>query len=319
MRIRETLQSARVKSLLKWVVAAVTLGFLGWTLYDRWAELEKLDLKSIQVHWLVISTALTLLGHVCNGVAWGFALTALGYPVSPAWSIRVYLQTNIAKYTPGKVWHFYGRILAGEKVGIRRGATLVSILIESVQLAVIASVLGFGLFAFGGGGGLTPLHKLALVAVAGVGIATLKPAVLNRGLLWLTRRVKKVEIAPEEAVGLRSPLLPAYLGTFAFVVIRGFGMYTGFLAFTPVPLTDFPMILGAFSLAWVIGFVVPGPPAGLGIFESVMLLLTGSRFSSGLVLAVVLVYRLTSTLAEALGALLVSLPTRPSRQHDRQV
>lgn len=109
-------------------------------------------------------------------------------------------------------------------------------------------------------------------------------------------------------MALHSSLLPAYLGTFAFVVIRGLGMYAGFLAFTDVPLSTLPMILGAFSLAWVIGFVVPGPPAGIGIFESVMVLLVGNRFSSALVLTAVVVYRLTSTAAEAVGAVLVSLP-----------
>ncbi|MBD2102995.1 YbhN family protein [Leptolyngbya sp. FACHB-261] len=298
------------KPLLKLAVMVITLAFLAWTLLSRWSELDEIDLTKINIGWLLVSTGLTLLGHACNGLAWGAALRALGARVSGAWSVRVYLQTNIAKYTPGKVWHFYGRILAGEKVGIGRGTILVSVLIESVQLAIIASVLGFGLFLGGAQTNLGPLQGLALVGVAVLGGLSLNPAVLNRGLGLLSKLRKSDEPSTREPVALRSSLLPAYLGTLAFVVIRGLGMYAGFLAFTPAPLATFPGILGAFSLAWVIGFVVPGPPAGIGVFESAMVLLVGDRFGSAIVLTVVAVYRLTSTAAEAIGALLVSLPVR---------
>lgn len=308
-------QTSAFKLMLKVAVMVVTLGFLSWTLIKRWNELGRLDLKEVSITWLIVSSALTLLGHVCNGIAWGAALRALGAKVSALWSVRVYLQTNIAKYTPGKVWHFYGRILAGQKVGIGRGTILVSVLIESVQLAIIASVLGFGLFVVRGQS-LQPIHGLTLAAVALIGVFSLKPRFLNRGLRFLTR-LRKADLPPDEGVSLRSSLLPAYIGTFAFVVIRGLGMYTGFLAFTPAPLDTLPMILGAFSLAWVIGFVVPGPPAGIGIFESVMVLLVGNRFSSAIVLAVVVVYRLTSTAAEAIGAVLVSLPVHRLRARVR--
>lgn len=180
------IQTVAFKQLLKLGVMVVTLGFLGWTLYDRWAELGRIDLKKVSVSWLIASTGLTLLGHICNGIAWGAALRALGAKVSATWAVRVYLQTNIAKYTPGKVWHFYGRILAGKTIGIGRGTILLSVLIESVQLAVIASVLGLGLFVFGGKT-LQPIQGLTLLAVALVGIVSLKPQILNRGLRQLTR------------------------------------------------------------------------------------------------------------------------------------
>ncbi len=297
-------QAPAFKPLLKLSVAALALGFLAWTLLSRWSELSRIDLKEVRIGWLVASIGLTLLGHVCNGLAWGAALRALGAKVSAGWSVRVYLQTNIAKYAPGKVLHFYGRILAGAEVGVRRSVILVSVLIESVQLAVIASVLGLVLF-FGEDASLNRLQGALLAAVALLGALSLKPQVLNGSLKLLSRLAGA---QAKEPVVLHSSLLPAYLGMLAFVLIRGLGMYAGFLAFTEAPLSTLPLILGAFSLAWVLGFVVPGPPAGIGVFESAMLLLVRHDFGGGLLLAVVAVYRLTSTGAEALGALLVSLP-----------
>ena len=50
-----------------------------------------------------------------------------------------------------------------------------------------------------------------------------------------------------------------------------------------------PLIGGAFVLAWLIGLVTPGAPAGGGIREAVLLFLLGHRYAPGdLLLAIVL-------------------------------
>jgi uncharacterized membrane protein YbhN (UPF0104 family) len=44
------------------------------------------------------------------------------------------------------------------------------------------------------------------------------------------------------------------------------------------------LLLGAFSLAWLLGLVVPGAPGGLGVFEATAIALLQQRFSGGLVI-----------------------------------
>ena len=39
--------------------------------------------------------------------------------------------------------------------------------------------------------------------------------------------------------------------------------------------------LSIFSIAWVVGLVVPSAPGGLGVFESTILLLIGIKFNDG--------------------------------------
>lgn len=63
-----------------------------------------------------------------------------------------------------------------------------------------------------------------------------------------------------------------------------------------------PLIVGAFSLAWVLGLVVPGAPGGVGVFEGVAIALLQVSLTPERILGAVAAYRLISTLAEVLGA-----------------
>ncbi|MDG2191850.1 MAG: lysylphosphatidylglycerol synthase domain-containing protein, partial [Synechococcus sp. cluster2_bin.209] len=59
--------------------------------------------------------------------------------------------------------------------------------------------------------------------------------------------------------------------------------------------------LAAFGLAYAVGLVVPGAPGGLGVFEATLLLRLGGAVAEAPLLAVVLSYRLISTLADVLA------------------
>jgi uncharacterized membrane protein YbhN (UPF0104 family) len=67
-------------------------------------------------------------------------------------------------------------------------------------------------------------------------------------------------------------------------------------------LSQIPLLLGAFSLAWLLGLVVPGAPGGLGVFEATAIALLEQRLSPGLLISAIALYRLVSILAESAGA-----------------
>ncbi|MDD1428411.1 UPF0104 family protein, partial [Dolichospermum sp. ST_sed9] len=68
-----------------------------------------------------------------------------------------------------------------------------------------------------------------------------------------------------------------------------------------------PLLVGAFSCAWVLGLVVPGAPGGLGVFETTAILLLQYHFPAALVISAIALYRLMSILAETTGAALAWL------------
>ena len=61
-------------------------------------------------------------------------------------------------------------------------------------------------------------------------------------------------------------------------------------------------LISSFSLAWIIGLIVPAAPGGLGVFESVILFSLSSRLPEAPLLASLLCYRLVSTVSDILAA-----------------
>lgn len=58
------------------------------------------------------------------------------------------------------------------------------------------------------------------------------------------------------------------------------------------------------------GFIVPGAPGGLGVFEATAIALLQHRFPSGAIISAIALYRLISIIAEVAGAVLASLDER---------
>jgi len=70
---------------------------------------------------------------------WTWILYELNQPVSSSQFIQIYLKTNIAKYLPGNVWHYYGRITAAKTAGVSGSAATLSVLLEPLLMAAAAS------------------------------------------------------------------------------------------------------------------------------------------------------------------------------------
>ncbi|MEL6496846.1 MAG: lysylphosphatidylglycerol synthase domain-containing protein, partial [Cyanobacteria bacterium J06623_7] len=259
--------------------------------------------------WLIlaIATAITILAHVWSGWVWTWILRIFQQPLGVREGIRVYLVTNIAKYSPGNIWHFYGRITAVGKKGGSRGAATLSVLLEPLLMAAAALLIGLVSSTIAGVGvnqdAKIWLQLGALVAVLG----GIQPRILNPLLHRLSRRKNKTDAHQAETIRLSQyPLLP-FLGEMGFVLLRGAGFICTFLALQTVTWQQIPQLLAAFSFAWLLGLVVPGAPGGLGVFEVTAFgLLNDALFPTEI--AAVALYRLISILAEAIAAL-VSLRT----------
>ena len=94
------------------------------------------------------------------------------------------------------------------------------------------------------------------------------------------------------------------MGELIFLGLRSLGFVAVLMALTPLGWSQLPAILSGFSLAWMLGLVIPGAPGGIGVFEAtaIALLSQSTTLSTGIILSAVAFYRLVSTLAEAIGA-----------------
>ena len=283
---------ARLKPYLRWVVLGGIFFFLLSALKQHWQEVAAIRISASGYALLAAGLAVTLIAHVWSGWVWSWILREFDLPVSGRWGILVYLKTNIAKYLPGNIWQFYGRIVAAKAIGLPIAPATLSVLLEPLLMA--AAALAIALLGIQQSNWLWQLLVLAAV------LTGIHPRLLNP-LLRLVSRLKKSQESVEGFQLKRYPLLPL-LGEAGFVLLRGAGFLLTLLALSPIAPAQVPVLISAFSFAWMLGLIVPGAPGGIGIFEATALTLLQNQFPTGVILSGVALYRLISILAEAIGA-----------------
>ena len=296
-----------LKKFARWLILGGTVFFLAAAFRQRWQEVAAISLGPVQLRWGAIAFLTTCVAHLWSGWVWGWILTFFGCQVRRSWLLRVYLQTNLAKYVPGNIWHFYGRIEAVRSLGNPLGTATLSVLLEPLLMAAAAAFLA----------GLTSQISreyvalqiiVPLIVLAGVHPLFLDPVLqfLNRSKMRANKRADAAENAARKDAVSPSPVLKRYpwrplCGELGFVVLRGLGFIAAIAGFVPLTPALFVSLLGAFSCAWFLGLIVP-TPGGLGVFEATALALLDGVISPGILLGVLALFRLLSVAAEAATA-----------------
>ena len=294
---------AQIKPFLRWFIRGGVLFFLISTIKDRFGEVTAIRIDAQGWLMLAIGLIITISAHIWSGWVWTWILQLFKQPLRGQKGILVYLTTNIAKYFPGNIWHYYGRITAVSQAGGSKGAATLSVLLEPLLMAAAALLIGL----IGSGLGwletdfnpwIILLQLFSLLAV----LVSIQPRILNPLMHRLSKNKNKAADANvvQSTVLASYPLMP-FLGEIGFVILRGSGFIFTFLALQSISGSQIPQLISAFSFAWLLGLIVPGAPGGLGIFEVTAFSLLDDALFPTEIMAVAL-YRLISILAEAIAA-----------------
>ncbi|MFW6316677.1 MAG: lysylphosphatidylglycerol synthase transmembrane domain-containing protein [Cyanobacteriota bacterium] len=287
---------------LRWFVLGITLAFLLKTFYDHGQDVLAIELRVSHFYYSAIALFVTLIAHIWSGIVWAAILKFLQQPASLSWVLPIYLKTNLAKYIPGNVWHFYGRIRAVQATGTDLTTATLSTILEPLLMATAAVLMT-----------LLSIQKSWLAdqenwfyqflpfLFAGSILILIHPYCFNP-VLKLVAHLKNKTTSDASFQIKHYPWFPL-LGELGFVGLRGMGFMITVMGFTSLTLDQFPLLLGVFSLSWFLGLIVPSP-GGIGVFESSAIALLNNTFSPEIILSSVALFRLISLSAEALAATL---------------
>jgi uncharacterized membrane protein YbhN (UPF0104 family) len=241
----------QILTLLGTIFAVAGTLFVGIRLNDYRAQLDLSQFKTST--WTTIFVFTCVYGIASNllALAWRELLIFFGTTQSTAWAIRVYGMTQLAKYVPSNVMHFAGRQAMGMAADIGGWALAKSTIWE------------LGLLAFSGS--LFSILTLPLL------VPSIPSPPMIGGFLFV---IFVVAMAIRHL--LASSVALAFLWQVIFLIISSvlfvaiLYLLYGVQVIAPV---QFPLFCGAFIVAWLIGLVTPGAPAGIGVREAVILLL----------------------------------------------
>ena len=286
----------RLRQPKLWITLA-SLTFIAVALVQQGGQLHRQRLDAQGWWWLLFGFGLSWLSILVNGMAWKILLGWLGNRLDGVALVPLFVRSNLLKYLPGGIWHLVERLrVLRPRIGA--GASLAAVLLDPLLISAASMLL---VMAGGWQNGLLLIAPLPALLM----LPRWREPILQR-----LERTKASQLQTAGADVLNTdvkgsgrdgyPWVPL-VWQLGFVVCRFAGFFCCVQAFR-LQAPDLFSWLAAFALAYAVGLVVPGAPGGLGVFEATLLLrLTGSVAEAPL-LAVVLSYRVLSTLADLLAS-----------------
>lgn len=268
-------------------------------LYDDFATV------TLDLNWSMTaaSLALLVLGFCAMAANWWLVLRGVGASHPPLRAFNSFALTQFSKYLPGAIWPILGRaaMLSGNKprlfaasaaeAGIKVVAALaLSILLIDTRGQLPAWAIGIVLAIV-----LVLLRPQVLAPL----VRVCKPLLGGRDLDLSGFDQRFVSLA---LIG--SALTWVLIGLAYALFVTGFGQ---------APLS---VLVGAFALAWAIGFLVVPVPAGIGVREVVLVVVTTPYLTEPTALVLALAARVWWMAGDALFFALGLLTRRIASRTD---
>jgi len=289
-------------NILRWggiAITALAVGLVGWSVYTS-ELLASGSWKSPEVLTAVlISAAIFVPSLICVATAW-YLLIASVSKIRISWleCYSIYAISDLYRYIPSNIVHYVGRYYMLHRRGVAHSVAAWGILAE-MALYLSASalvVVSFGaplvreavLSAANESWLLQALPILSGLALTGVALLTIKHRDMVRNLVEPFLRAKVFHSG-----------LAAFALHVAARIISGSALWFLSSRLLQSAAPPFPDVVAIWAAAWLLGYIVPGASAGLGVREAVMI----ASFSGlGVPLAgatlVAIAFRATTTISD---------------------
>jgi len=232
--------------------------------------------------------------------AWKFALELFHQKHLPFNAIsNIYLKTFIARYIPGNIFHFVGRQMLGNKLGISQTSLALSSILESFLLVVV----GFVFIVTGFFQNYFPVFipwKMEINSKAVLFILVVGCAFVLIYSIYYKRFREISNIFTIRKVGHLARLLMCYS---LFLIINGVILFCifSFLFESNLKIENVAMIICANVFAWLGGFITPGAPGGLGVREALLTMLLPDMLPKVVIIGGVAIFRIITLFGEVLA------------------
>ena len=240
-----------------------------------------------------------------SGWSWGRLLRGTGVRFPTLQLSMIIGISQMAKYVPGSVGQYLGRTAMSLQRGIPARSLFVTLVLEVLLTVAAAIVVGLtGLVVASREVSILPLdHRHTVVAaIVGLVISVLGLLVAAHSQWWFPGWLAPHLTVIKSTVTSSSRALSAAFAAYVLnYIVVGLGLYVLASAVVGLPPGPAPLFIGIFALSWVVGFVVPGAPAGLGVREGVMAGLLAPSLESARALEIILAFRVATTAGDLLG------------------
>jgi hypothetical protein len=250
-------------------------------------------LKALPVKQFIAIILFFVLERHISAFIWNAILRELGNKkIAIRDTTEVYLKSNLGKYLPGNVMHYAGRNIIGGKYKLHQGdmvlATILEIGTMLIAVAILLVAVGFH----------TNIELIQSFVANKIVMYISVISVVAIGLIFLAMKMKQ-----RVCDYLSKILCVRFIITLSIIIILRMTMmfiagitFAGILQ-TMTIIIDWLTVAKIYCFAWVLGFVVPGAPGGLGVRETVLIISLAALPQETLMLAIIW-HRIATILAD---------------------
>jgi len=225
--------------------------------------------------------------------------------ISPKDNIFIYCKSNLYKYLPGNVFHYIGRNQIALDNEVSHGGPIAATIAEMLLLtiaALITAIIFAGQRAIKWSLDNYTAHQVIIVVVLIVMVLLVGVSLFS---VISKRKIAVGKIKPANRIRFTAAIkfVVMYIvffilnGLMFIVLLRSIGGELSNSLILPV--------IGMYTLSWMIGFITPGAPAGLGIREAIMSALLFGVVEAEVVISAVVVYRIITILGDIVAYIIV--------------
>ena len=275
--------------------------FLIWYLVRNWPAFSRHAWR-FNLWWLAAAIFWAIVRRFCGGLRWLFMVhqNAAQLPWRDAWpDMRIYFLSNLASYIPGSIWYMANRLHQSRQRGHSAVKTTIALFFETGLLVWAGVMVGLPVLSRFGTIGPQAIIGLGALMVI-ISLAATHPSAVGTivGFIMKVLRRPAPTINVRWSWGLKIWILslaiyPAW-GLSLFCLLKGLH--------ADISWWRLPYITGALALAWVIGFLAPWAPAGLGVREGMLYWLLAPYIATPVAMAAVVATRLVTLIEDLFWA-----------------
>jgi len=261
---------------------------------------------------IILTVNLYLILVINGGLIWHTLMKGFGNFKQPfIKSLHIFLVSQLAKYIPGNVGHHVGRLYLAKKYNYNSMQVVASILIETL-LPIIASAIFSLYLIYQYQLKITDYIKTNLSNEWGQFIIVLIVLLFITLLIFKKRISKLISQKFNSKLHFRNVIFSFFLtlinfiilGCILFILIKNYS--TGLSA-------DFFLITSIFAISWLLGFITPGSPGGIGVREALLVTFLSPIYGHALAVWFSIVLRIITTLGDGLAFILGLILSRYSQ------
>jgi hypothetical protein len=240
-------------------------------LYLNWDRVRE---PLSRLNWFLFALGAVMFGgflFVFRVMPWWWILLRFGHRMPIPAATRIWSFSELARYLPGKVWQFIGRVFLIRPYGVSAGVCTTSQILEMAVfllanlLVALACLVWLGIKTEPK---LRPFLWTALALVPAL-LIFLHPRIFYGIFDWVIKKLRQPVI--EQHLRKRELLMVGIWGIIG-LVWQSLAIWLVIQEPLELQFTKWWVVAGAYCLAWCAGFLAFWAPAGLGVREAVFMM-----------------------------------------------